>query len=256
VKLKRSMNMRIQEDCRLFREFYPDPEVRHEVHYVFTHKFLPWYVHQDPYSFFYHFMREDQPGGPTEPTRFIHARWAMFERMSQLVPAGGDLLKEGIVFRRVSDLAMSTHEVAGNAVALVKMPKPEQELEAFFVAIALLASPARPASWHRDVQARVFTLEKEDPGAADAGVFCEWTQDGEHRNFALQIVAEPGAFLRTIEAALQAPEAAWPAGFKLGQDGATATITFRAGDPDPHHASSHLLERDVLLQSTGRLALV
>src|SRR5688572_22377748 len=195
------MNIQIQEDSRTLREFYPDSAMRHKVHYGFAHKFLPQYVQQNPYAFFSYIFRQDMPGGAMEPTRFIHSRWAMFEKMAGLVKRESDPFKGGMVFRRVSDLTMSTQVLAGKALAVMQMPTPEQPFEAFFVAVALLASPAHPENWQRDVQARVFTLEvefSEHPGEGKTGLVCEWTKDGDHRNFGFRIRAERDAFLRAV----------------------------------------------------------
>jgi hypothetical protein len=55
------------------------------VHYEFAHRFLPQYVHQNPYEFFTYLYGRGSPGVPMEPIRFIHSRWAMFEKMVGLV---------------------------------------------------------------------------------------------------------------------------------------------------------------------------
>ena len=204
------MNVKIQEDCRTLGEFYPDPEARHQVHYEFAHRFLPQYVHLNPYAFFSYLYRSDITGETLEPTRFIQSRWDQFEKMLGLVDREADPMTNGIVFRRVVDLTMSTQEVAGRPVALVQMPAPEQGVNAFFVAVALLTSPEHPENWPRDVQARVLTLEaqfSDDPDAGKAGMFCEWTREGEHRNFGALVPAERDAFLRAVAVALQAPDA-------------------------------------------------
>jgi hypothetical protein len=231
------MNVTIQEDSRALREFYPDPALRHQVHYAFAHRFLPQYVQQNPYAFFSYIFRQDMPGGAMEPTRFIHSRWTMFEEMVGLIQRESDPFRDGMVFRRVADLTMSTQEVAGRPVALVQMPTPEQPVEVFFVAVALLASPAHPGSWPRDVQARVFTLEaefSEHPGEGTTGVVCEWTKEGEHRNFGFGVRAERDAFLRAVTAALQASDAPARASFTPPNEGASVPVTLRAGgDPPP-----------------------
>jgi hypothetical protein len=221
------MNVKIKEDCRALREFYPDPARRHQVHYAFAHRFLPQYVQQNPYAFFTSIFRQNMSGGALAPTRFIHNRWTMFEEMEGLIQIESDPLKDGMIFRRVSDLTMSIQEVAGRTIALVQMPTPEKPVEVFFVAVALLASPAQPESWPRDVKARVFTLEAEVSEHLDAGktgMVCEWTKEGEHRNFGFGIRAERDAFLPAVTAALQNPDAAAPASFMLSKDGTSATI--------------------------------
>lgn len=191
------------------REFYPDPAKRHQVHYEFVHRFLHRYVHVNPSAFFSRLFRQDAPGGAMDPTVFIQSRWVGFEEMAGLLGSESDAFRCRRVFRRVSDLTMSTLEVAGRPVALVQMPSPEGPLDAFFVAAALLASPAHPASWPCDVQARVLTLEAlcwDHPDAGKAGLFCEWTREGEHRNFGVLVPAERDMFLRVVGVALNAPD--------------------------------------------------
>jgi hypothetical protein len=203
------MNVKIQEDSRTLREFYPDPEARYQIHYEFAHRFLHRYVHLNPYAFFSYLYRSDITGETLEPPRFIQSRWDQFEKMLGLVERAADPMRDGIVFRRVTDLTMSTLEVAGRPVALVQMPSPEGPVNAFFVAAALLASPAHPEGWPCDVQARVLTLEAlcwDHPDAGKAGLFCEWTREGEHRNFGVLVPAERDMFLRAVAAALKNPD--------------------------------------------------
>ena len=141
-----------------------------------------------------------------EPTRFIHSRWIIFEMRMEMA-RGGPGLDPGTVFRRISDFTMSTHEVAGRPIALVQMPMPEKPVEAYLVAVALLAPAAHAESWSRDVQARVFTLEAEvhrPPEKGGIGVFCEWTKDGTHKNFGSGVRAEHEAFLQAVSGALPA----------------------------------------------------
>jgi hypothetical protein len=200
----------LMEDRRELREFYADPEIRHRVHYAFAHVFLPAYIHENPFAFLYGF-RQDIPGGASDPTRFIQSRWCGFEEKEGLIERPSDPFR--MVFRRVSDLTMSIEEVAGRPVALVQMPTPERPVEAFFVAVVLLAQTAPVEDWPSDVRARVFTLEAnfpENAGRGRAGVICEWTNEGVHHNLRLCIEAERDAFLQAVAAVLQAPGA--PAG--------------------------------------------
>jgi hypothetical protein len=241
------MRTKTRVDSRTFQEFYPDPVVRHKVHYWFAHQFLPKYVHEDPRRFFSYLFDRDTPGGAIEPTLFVHTRWTMFEQRAGLIKVEGDLVKGGMVLRSVSELNMSLHVLADRAVALVQMPSPERPAEAQFVAAALLASPADPRSWPPGLGTRVFTLESlnaemypELPDARQRGVFCEWTKSGEHRNFGLLIRAEREAVLQAVARALQAPDAPAAAGFTPPKDGAPGTITFSGGrdstpQPQPVH---------------------
>lgn len=99
---------------------------------------------------------------------------------------------------------MSMHELADKPIALIHMPPPEEGSEAFFVAVVLLASMAQRDTWPDDVQARVFTLERElDDNHPEEGVICEWSRERTHRNFGLRIVAKPETFLQAIVTLLQ-----------------------------------------------------
>lgn len=237
------MNSKIQEDSRTLREFYPDPAARHRMHYDFAHRFLPHYVQQNPHAFFSYLYRRDLPGGPVEPTRFIQSRWAMFEEHTGWGPRPDDSSVGGLVFRRVTDLAMTTQEVAGKPVALVQMPVPERPVEVYFVAVALLASPTNPEGWPRDIQARVFTLEagcSEPPGEGQSGVVCEWTKEGTHRNFGVAVGAHRAAFLQAVRDVLQTPDAPDAGGYTPPTNGESATITLRLGGDSPPSSQSAL----------------
>jgi len=201
--------MGFKEDKRALREFYPDSNQRHRVHYGFAHQFLPPYVHRDPNLFFSYLLRRDMPGGPMEPNRFIHSRWIMFEEAAKLVPGGCDPSRSDFVFRRVSDLSLSMIDLGSRPAVLVQMPSPEQVAEAFYVAAVLLSESRRPESWPPDVPARVFTLEEMFPDNSNPirrGVLCEWTKEGQHRNLGMGVPFERDAFLRAVASALQSPE--------------------------------------------------
>jgi len=198
------MNITIQVDSRTLREFYPEPELRHLVHYLFAHKFLPLSIHSDPYAFFNFIFSQAMSGRAMEPTLLIHGAWKLFEEKTELIKK-----ESGSVFRRVSDLTMSIEDVAGWPVVLIQMPRPEKPPEAFFVAVALLSLAHTPDSWPRDVQARIFTLEAKYPEyqiTDKHGMVCEWTKDVNHRNFGFSVLAEKDAFLGTVQALLLAPD--------------------------------------------------
>ena len=205
--------MPFDEIPRTLREFYPEPSLRHQVHYAFAHQFLPQYVWQNPYAFFSYLYRQDLQGGVVEPTQFIHSRWSViFEKRYGLNPRGSDPAIMP-VFRRVSDLCMSIQELDGRPSALVQMPKPEQSPQAFFVCAVLLAPVLQASSWSRDVQARVFTLEAvQDPGDGNIGVICEWSREDMHDNYGLRVRAERGVFLQALApllAAANSPSHGW-----------------------------------------------
>ena len=231
------MNVKIQEDSRTLREFYPDPTLRHQVHYAFAHRFVPQYVQQNPCAFFSCLYNQDLPGGAQDPTRFIHSRWsANFEEMIGLAGPPGDPFGQDMVFRRVTDLTMSIQELAGRASALIEMPTPEQPVEAYFACIVFQGCPSLASSWPRDLPARVFTLEAEfsDRPEGKTGIVCEWTKGGEHRNFGLGVRADRNAFLRAVASLLEAPETAVAGSCVPANGEAPATVTLRMdGRPSP-----------------------
>ena len=201
------MSANIPEDCRTFREFYPDPELRKKVHYAFAHQFLPSYVQQNPFAFFSYLWNDDLPGGRTDPNRFLHSRWSViFEGRLNLPVPQGDSFKVGAGFRRVTDLNMTIQELDGRASALIQMPTPEQSPLAYFVCVVLMAPASQASSWSRDVQARVFTLEavfKADDTKCESGLICEWTKGGSHTNYGIAVPADGTAFLRAVESLLK-----------------------------------------------------
>jgi hypothetical protein len=175
--------------------FYPDASRRHQVHYEFAHRFLPKYVHDDPYRFFSLFCQE-------APTLFIHMMWNRFLHMAGLI--------RGNRLRRVSDLTMSHQQLAGRLVALIEMPTPEAPNEAFFVAVALLADSAPPEPSPTNGSARVFTLEAEHKATAVAGeaMVGEWASDGTHSNYGRN-PCNREAFLQWIIKQLTGKKAPW-----------------------------------------------
>lgn len=238
------MNIKLHEDARALRDFYPDPVKRHQVLYHFAHRFLPQNIHKNPYEFFSLLFRRDLPGCPVEPTRFIQSRWTLFEAITGLIPMPDPSSNE-LPLRRVSELSMTVQDVAGHPIALVKMPEPEQRAEAFFVAAALLAPTANPESWPRDVQARVFTLESSPFKHLEngkAGSFCEWAKADQHRNFGLAVLVDPDAFCKTVTAALRNPDARIAAALtppKPGEHGGSLYTTSNKPPPELLEPGTH-----------------
>jgi hypothetical protein len=175
--------------------FYPDASRRHQIHYTFAHRFLPNYVHYDPYRFFRPICQE-------APTLFIHETWNMFLHMAGLIR--GDRL------RRVSDLTMDLEHLAGCLVALIETPTPETPNEAFFIAVVLLADSAPPEPSPTNASARIFTLEAEHKETAVAGeaMVGEWARDGSHLNYG-RIPCNRQAFLQFVFTQLTGKKTPW-----------------------------------------------
>jgi hypothetical protein len=190
------MGITIHEDIRSLADMYPDPDVRHKIHYTFAHRFLPQYIHSNPQAFFTYLYPQDIGDGVMEPVRFIQSRWTMFEEELGLLPIKP--LEEGMLLRRITDLSMSLHEVTGSPVAFIQMPTPERPAEAFFVAAVLLTSTKSPKQWARDIQARVFTLEAEISSDGKEGLLCEWDRGGRHLNYGVGVAVERVALLEAL----------------------------------------------------------
>jgi hypothetical protein len=202
------MDMTIREDLKPLAVFYPDPDQRYQMHYLFAHRFLPEYVHSNPYAFFMYLYSQDIEGGPMDPTRFIQSRWDMFENRIGLAPTPGDRMPEQL-FRRVEDLTMTTAKLHSRAGALVRMPNPEHPTEAFFVGIVLEGLADDVRKWPRDVQARVFTLEAEinrEAQSEPTGVVCEWSRDETHLNHGIMVSASSEAFRAAISELIVKPQ--------------------------------------------------
>lgn len=169
------MEIPITVITKSFQEFYPDAALRQKVHYAFAHQFLPGYVWQNPFAWFSYLLNEEMPGGKDEPTDFIQRRWsAIFETRYKLVRPHSNPFAEGMTFRRVSDLSMSMHSVAGRHCALVSMPTPEQSPQAYFVAVVQTVGGNDPKSWTQGaVAVRIFTLEFSQDGNPDRAVLGE-----------------------------------------------------------------------------------
>jgi hypothetical protein len=185
------------EDCDWdpLSGFYPDASRRHQLQYEFAHRFLPTYVHDDPSRFFRPICHE-------APTLFIHMTWNMFLHMAGLI--------HGNRFRRVSDLTMDLHRLAGRLVALIEMPTPGAPNHAFFVAVVLLAEAIPPEPRSTNVSARVFTLEAEhqETGVAGEAIVGEWAREGRHLNYGRH-PCNREAFLQWIIKQLSDNKAPW-----------------------------------------------
>jgi hypothetical protein len=203
--------MNFSEDSHPLAEFYPDARVRSQLLYTFAHRFLPRYAHDNPFNFVQH-------DGVDDVSRFIQARWQMFEKTAGLQPLFGP--PGQMIFRRVTDLLAWAQDVAEHPAVFIQMPTPEGPACAFFVGVVLLAplgafktadvainlyvhhsGPAPDESLLAPLRAapcRFFTLERsvslEGAQALQVGGFCEWTREGDHCNTGLHLPANREAF--------------------------------------------------------------
>jgi hypothetical protein len=202
----------LPEELKSFAEFYPNHDARLKLHYYFVHRFLAWYVHDNPFNFVMH--------DGVDPTRFIQARLAI-QAQHFLGPTNPPAHH---LFRRVTDLEAWTEEVAGRPALFIQMPVPETFGHAFFAAAVLLTkadafhrmeesvlqyvrsrgtSPIMPDTESvRRAHARFFTLERtmnlEGEEALRAGRFCEWTAGKEHLNSGLAVSASREKFVEMV----------------------------------------------------------
>lgn len=230
------MSYQTKEDPRTFKNFYPEPGIRHQVHSAFAHRFLPLLVHQSPRDFGSIFFETIAAGRPMDPDRFIHNVWGYFEKRTGLVPEEPHPERSGLVFRRVTDLSMSLLGIDGKTAFLVRMPQPERIPEAYFVAIVFLTEGAQVRNWPKDLKARVITLEDselERPDGLARGVLCEWNAQGKHLNYGAVVQASQEAFVRAVTQLLETPDRAPQASFTPPREGADSP----AQNPQPHPKS-------------------
>lgn len=194
----------MNEEQRRLAEFYPDPAVRQELHYLFAHQFLPAYVAQNPRAFFLYLTGTEHQGKhlpAMDPTRFIQSRWCMMEERAGLLPEPAnaqELLNRP--FRRVMDLEAALETIAGKSAAIIQMPTPEDPPEntlarplAWFVAVVQMQSDS----------ARCFTLERtlatagSDARFAAYGLLCEWIAQ-EHRNHGIPVEPDRRKFTAAL----------------------------------------------------------
>lgn len=233
------MNYPTQEDPRTFKNFYPEPGIRHQVHRAFVHRFLPLQVHQSPRDFGSIFFETIAAGRPMDPDRFIHNVWGYFEKSTGLVPEEPHPERNGLVFRRVTDLSMSLLGIHGKTAFLVRMPKPERILEAYFVAIVFLTDGMQVRSWPKDLKARVITLEDselERPDGLARGVLCEWDAQGKHLNYWEVVQASQEAFVQAVTQLLGNPDRAPQASFTPPREGADSQAKSSPSAPKPSGA--------------------
>ena len=118
--------------------------------------------------------------------RFLAGMWDVVER--ELPP------EERIGH---AGLAIDVFEMKGDwHAAVVTMPRPQREFEAFFVALIANFQETGGAS-------RVFSLVMTSPPVADPeAAILEWNAKGEYEFIEQRADVEPGAFVDAIEAVL------------------------------------------------------
>jgi hypothetical protein len=100
---------------------------------------------------------------------------------------------------------MSLHSLAGKPAALIRMPGPEGEGEAYFVAMVMDADIKQSGRWPPWKPVRLFALEFLAASKGATGRVCELGLKGSRRDYGLQIAADRHIFLKAIEPLISAP---------------------------------------------------
>lgn len=170
------MSQSIIEVRQTLSELFPEPELRHQIHYFFSYGFIPEYFHLKCYVLLFRFFREESRSPITSPNFLIRSllsacidnlvvepqRPSLLRRAMSLLGLGkrnGEADQAIRVVRAVTDLSMSIRELDGRPCASITMPKPERPGEAHFLCIVLQTRSLQVERWSPKVAARVFVLE-------------------------------------------------------------------------------------------------
>jgi hypothetical protein len=166
------------------------PDEARTLHYLFAHRVLPDLAFEDPLQFMAILAAPDAEQKLHELWMTVGRSLAEGRGPSKSVPAS-----EG--------LAVSRTRVAGRACAVIEMPRPEAETEAYFVAAVLdhNLDQSRAAPPEAKPQLFYFTLEKGTnlTDGSDRTVLCRWNTKTSHSNLGDGPPAEKKAFLEVVE---------------------------------------------------------
>jgi hypothetical protein len=176
-------------ELRRLQESRPDPDEPPTLHYLFAHRILPDLAFDDPIQFM-------ATLASPEAEQKLHEMW---------MTVGQSLARGGRV-RQVptsEGLAVSRTRLAGRACAVIEMPRPEGQTEAYFVAVVLdhNLDQSRAAPPEAHPQLFYFTLEKGRnlTDGSDRTVLCRWNTKTLHSNLGDGPPAEKKAFLEVVE---------------------------------------------------------
>jgi hypothetical protein len=166
------------------------PDEARTLHYLFAHRVLPDLAFEDPLQFMAILAAPDAE-------QKLHELWVTVGRSltegrgrSEPLPAS-----EG--------LAVSRTRLAGRACAVVEMPRPEAETEAYFVAAVLDHNLDQSRAAPPETKPRLFyyTLEKGTnlTDGSDRTVLCRSDTKTSHSNLGDGPPAEKKAFLEAVE---------------------------------------------------------
>ncbi|MEM6990968.1 MAG: hypothetical protein AAF721_10735 [Myxococcota bacterium] len=149
-------------------------------HHLYAHRGLPHTFLRNPPGILQILASEDA-------LEFLSGMWGVVEK--ELPPEehiGSDGLAIGVF-----PMENETH------AAVVTMPRPQREFEAFYVALVAKLEG-------NDAFARVFSLVLTSPPTTDPeAAILEWNAQGEHEFVEQRADVDPGAFVDAIETVLR-----------------------------------------------------
>ena len=165
-------------------------------HYIFCHRALPQIFLANPKRIM---ERIHSP----EQRDFIRAIWEM---------VCDDVDKSGDPEFDSNDITIQTKIISGMLAAMIIMPPPQKNTEAYMTAMILVEHPSITEPDEMIITPRYFTLEKgvrltQSEGDAvtesTRTVLCEWTADGTHLNLGDGPSPTVEAFTNTISQRIQ-----------------------------------------------------
>jgi hypothetical protein len=177
-------------DLRRLQETPGDADEARTVHYLFAHRVLPDLAFEDPLQFMAILAAADAE-------QKLHELW---------MTVGNSLAEGRGGSRQVptsEGLAVTRTRLAGRACAVIEMPRPEAETEAYFVAAVLDHNLDQSRAAPPEAKPRLFyyTLEKGTnlTDGSDRTVLCRWDTKTSHSNLGDGPPAEKKAFLEAVE---------------------------------------------------------
>jgi hypothetical protein len=194
------MELNIRRTPIAFKDLYPDPVLRHRLHYSFAHQFIPKLVFGDLEEFFRQFFLSSVSSVPSD---FIHRAWKVFEDHALPPRNAIERANRSLVIHQINELDMRFIKGDRPIYGLITMPPPEKPAQAYFVGAAVVPAERLPDNSLRKAYGRVFTLEAT-AGSNETGVFCEWENEKRRINYGVHVRTNVSDFFDAIVAKLQA----------------------------------------------------
>jgi hypothetical protein len=175
---------------RLHQGATDGPDEARTLHYLFAHRVLPDLAFEDPLQFMAILAAPDAE-------QKLHELWVTVGRSLAEGRGHGEQVPAS------EGLAVSRTRLAARACAVIEMPRPEAETEAYFVAAVLDHNLDQSRAAPPEAKPRLFyyTLEKGTnlTDGSDRTVLCRWDTKTRHSNLGDGPVAEKKAFLEVVE---------------------------------------------------------